>query len=211
MRRAMVLAALGSLLLAAPLRAAEIPVDQLQFPVPRDNRVRVDFPVGEFRVEPITGDRIVLELRARCRGSESRCEERASRVRIESDDFGGDLHLEVKGYRKTNARFTLVGVLRVPSNVDLEVNMGVGQIEIEGMHGNLDVDLGVGEARIETSERAVHRVEVATGIGDASLRTRSGHVSRRMFISCTANWDDGPGRSAVSLNVGVGEARVRLD
>jgi len=36
-------------------------------------------------------------------------------------------------------------------------------------------------------------------------------VRRRAFISCSADWDQGRGKSTVSLNVGVGDATVRVD
>lgn len=212
MRRTMVLAALCSLGLATAVRAAEYPVDQLSFPVPRDRAVRIEFPVGEFRVETTTGDKIEIELRAKCRGSSSRCEDRMRNLRVESDDFGGKLRLEVKGYPKgPNSGFSLIGVLRVPRDHSLEVQMGVGELVIEGVEGDLDVSLGVGEARIRTQEGVVRDVDVATGIGDADVRAHTGHVHRRGFIGSTASWDDGRGRASVSLHVGVGEADVRLE
>jgi hypothetical protein len=211
MRRALILAALCSLGLTAVAHAGKIPIDQLKFPIPRDHKVRVDFPVGEFRIESTTGNSIEFELSAKCKGSEWHCEDRADDIRVESDDTGGELRLEVKGYHGTNPGFELIGVLRVPRDHSLEVQMGVGELAIEGVEGDMDVNLGVGEAHIRASQRTFRSVDVASGIGDADVYSRGGRVHHRGFISSTASWDDGPGRSTVTLHVGVGEARVSLD
>jgi len=211
MRRTLVLAALCSLALATAVRAEEIPVDQLSYPVPRDHQVRIKFPVGDLRVETTNGDHIEFELRANCHRHWERCADRVRNVRVESEDFGGKLRLEIRGYPKMNTGFSLIGVLRVPRDHGLEVHMGVGDLVVEGLQGNLDLNLGVGDARIRTDESAVRDVDVATGIGDADVRTHTGHVRHHGFISSSANWDEGRGKASVNLRVGVGDADVRLD
>src|SRR5207344_424759 len=74
MRRTLILAALCSLGLTAVAHAGRIPIDQLKFPIPRDHKVRVDFPVGEFRIESTSGTSIEFELSAKCKGSSWHCE-----------------------------------------------------------------------------------------------------------------------------------------
>src|SRR5512132_2863574 len=65
MRRSLLFAALFALGSAATARAADIPIDQVSLPAPSD-RVHVKFPVGELRVEAATGNKVTLELTARC-------------------------------------------------------------------------------------------------------------------------------------------------
>lgn len=213
MRRIWTLAAFLVLGLAASARATEIPIDQLSVPVPRDKEVRIDFPVGELQVEPSARSRISLDLTAKCkRWGRDDCEENAERIRIEAEEVGGVLRIRVKNYPKMHSGgFSLHGVLRLPRELALRVEMGVGELRITDIEGDLDVDLGVGEADIRTPGRAVRSVEVATGVGDASVVAGGGRVRRRSFISSSASWDEGRGRSTVSLNVGVGDATVRVD
>ena len=213
MRRLWTLAAVLLLASAASARAAEIPIDQLTLDVPNGKEVRVDFPVGEFRVEPATGSKVTFELAAKCkRWSGGDCEERAERIRVETEDAGGILRIRIAGFPKMNSHgFSLRGVLRVPRDLALRVDMGVGDLDIADIDGDLDVDLGVGDADIRTASRAVRSVEVATGVGDASVIAVGHRVRRRAFISSSASWEDGRGQSRVSLNVGMGDATVRVD
>ena len=46
--------------------------------------------------------------------------------------------------------------------------MGVGQLEVDGLAGDLDLDLGVGEATVLAPQDAVKAVSVNVGIGDAT-------------------------------------------
>ncbi len=203
----------AALLVAAPLQAAVLETEAHTFPVSKNHRVRIEFPVGELRVVPSDGSHVRFELRVRCRShNEARCEELANRLRLDSDDKGGTLHLKLDNYPKWNNKgFTVMGVLHVPPALALKVEMGVGQLEVTGLEGDLDVDLGVGEADIRTSRTRAHHVSVDTGIGDATIRGGGSGTERHGFIGSHASWSAGPGRASVKLHVGVGDATVRLD
>ena len=213
MRRSLLFAALFALGSAAAARAADIPIDQVSLPAPSGRAVHVKFPVGELRVEAATGNRVTLELTARCKGwNTDRCEENAREIEIESDVSGGTLDLDVKNYPKFHANgFHLRGVLRIPSDLDLKIDMGVGDLEIRDVDGDLSVDLGVGDADIQARTRAVRSVEVSAGVGDADVIAGGSRVRRHGFVGSSASWDEGRGRSSVNLHVGVGDATVRID
>lgn len=203
----------AALLVAAPLHAAVLETEAHTFPVSKSHRVRIEFPVGELRVVPRDGSNVRFELRVRCRShNEARCAELANRLRLDSDDTGGTLHLKLDNYPKWNNKgFTVMGVLHVPPALALKVEMGVGQLEIAGLEGDLDADLGVGEADIRASRARAGSVRVSAGIGDASIRGGGASAERHGFIGSSASWSGGSGRAEVRLNVGVGEATVRLD
>jgi hypothetical protein len=207
--RRLILAALflaGSSALAI---AGEIPIDHQTYPLPQDRQVQMEFPVGDLRVETTSGDKIEFDLRAKCRGWN--CEDRASRIYIDAYEKGGELTLHVKGYPHTSSGgLSLIGVLRVPKDHALHIEMGVGDLDIDGIAGDIEVSLGVGDATIHTDERTVGSVSCQAGVGDADVRTRAGRVRRHGFIGSTANWD-GSGRSSVDVRVGVGDANVRVD
>lgn len=213
MRLLLALAAL-CVLAGAPARATVLETDPHIYPIPAAHRVHLEFPVGELKVVPSDEPRVRFELRVRCTGaSDERCEELANRLILDSTDENGTLHLELHKYPKwRNHGMKLMGELRVPRSLAVHIEMGVGDLDIEGIEGDLDVDLGVGDADVRASRTRVGSVSVEAGIGDASIRGAGTNVSRSSFIGSTASWSGGgSGRSDVRLHVGVGDATVRLD
>ena len=182
------------------------------FTVTKNHRVRMEFAVGELKVLPGEGSQVRFDLRIKCKNhSARRCEELANEMRFESEDRNGTLYLKLDRFPKWGKGFEVHGELRVPRHMPVDVDMGVGQLTVEGMEGELEVNLGVGDADIRVPRAMANRVSVDTGIGDASIRGASGEVTRRSFIGAHASWGQGIGRSQVRLHVGVGDATVRLD
>ena len=183
------------------------------FPVSSAHRVALNFPVGELKVVPGDDAQVRFELRVRCRrGNLERCESLANRLVLDSRDHDGTLRLTLDRYPKWNNKgFTVMATLRVPRAMPLRVEMGVGQLDIEGLAGDLDVDLGVGEADIRTSRVSAKDVAVDTGIGDANIRGGGSGTDRHGFIGSSASWAGGTGRSSVRLHVGVGDASIRIE
>ena len=205
-------ALLGAAISAPALaRTTYLETEPHTFAVTKSHRVKIDFAVGELKVVPGDGSTVRFELSIRCKNeSEGRCEELANHLRFESEDKNGTLYLKLDRYPKWCKDFNVTGTLTLPRSLPLDVEMGVGQLTIEGLEGDIEVDLGVGEADVRTSRALANRVSVDTGIGDASIRGARGEIERRSFIGSHASWD-GRGRSSVRLHVGVGDATVSLN
>lgn len=204
----------GLALLAAPAaEAAMLTTDPHVFNVTANHRVHLEFPVGELKVIPTDGSKVEFHVRVKCRGrSEGRCEELANELVLQSTDKSGTLHLKLEDYPKTfNKGFSVHAELHVPRKLPIEIDMGVGELDMAGIEGDLDVDLGVGDADIRTPRSATGHVTVDTGIGDAEIRGTAGEAQRSGFVGSHASWRSGTGKSSVRLHVGVGEATVRLE
>ena len=212
MRLALALATL-CVLTAAPARATVLETEPRTFPVAAHERVRLEFPVGQLKVIPTDEPRVRFALRVRCNGrSDERCAEIADRLVLDSDDEGSTLHLNLHKFPKWNHRgMTVMGELRVPRSLAVKIEMGVGELDIDGIEGDLDVDLGVGEAAIRAPKSHAGHVSVETGIGDANIHGGGSDTESHGFIGSHATWTAGSGRSAVRLHVGVGEGSVRLE
>ncbi len=180
-----------------------------------DGRIVLDFPVGELHVEGASAGPFLIEVSARCKRDRDRCEERLDDVAIEIVEKRGNFYVEVAPHSKWRwwNSLQLEASVRHPADTDLEIDMGVGELEIEGVRGDLRVDLGVGEVRIDLELADFASVQLDAGIGETELLVPDGWIEgdRSFLVGSESHWRDGPGESRVRVDVGVGEAVVRLD
>jgi len=210
LRIALATGTLAALAVAAPARATLYETEPRVFSVTSHHHVRIEFPVGELKVVATDDSRVRFDLRVRCNRSTSRCEDMANRLVLDSDDEDGTLHLKLHRYPEWRMHgLKLMGELRVPRSLPVRVEMGVGELDIDGLEGDLDVELGVGEAAVHAARNRTNNVTIETGIGDAQITGAGGDVERHGFLGSHASWSGG-GRSDVRVHVGVGEGRVRL-
>jgi len=186
------------------------------FPLEGARRLKLDVPVGEVHVQAGGGDRIEAKLELRCSTASGRCRERAAELHLTPTRSGDDLSLRLRGYDGDDKRGRnhpeVDLVLTVPAALALSVDMGVGELDVDGVEGDVTVDLGVGEARLALPERAVRSVALDVGVGEARLSPRQdeSHHSGFLFLGNEVDWRDGAGASRIVVDVGVGEAHVRL-
>jgi len=176
--------------------------------------VRLDFPVGELEIVGVEGARLRIEVEGRCKHGSSRCEEHLEEIEIEIRESGGAFRIEVAPHSKWRWWDSLQIEARMtyPSSHELIVDMGVGELDIEGLTGDLEVDLGVGEVSVDLPVEAVRSVSIDAGIGETELKVPDGWVrgERSFLIGSESSWRDGTGQARVRVEVGVGEAVVRL-
>ncbi len=175
--------------------------------------VAIDFPVGELRIETGFANEVRVDLEVVCDRWFRSCENRIDDVELVSDLAGGTLHVEIRGYgRGHTGDLEVNGTITVPAGKELEVDMGVGELDITGVSGRLDVDLGVGEVTVRMPAAKVRSVSIDAGVGDTSLRLPGGAVGEaRSFVSSEIDWSEGRGEARVSVDVGVGDAAVTLE
>ena len=177
--------------------------------------LRLDLSVGEIRIEGADIDEVEVDLRIECRwGSDDDCDKLLEKVDLASRTTSRRLIIEIESdssWRKT--KLEIEGDFRVPRDVPLEVDMGVGELTIEGVVADLNADLGVGELSIHIPASAVRSVGLDAGVGEAKLFGAGTYVEgrRSMLVGSEVFWDDGEGEARVRADVGVGEATVYLE
>jgi hypothetical protein len=125
---------------------------------------------------------------------------------------GDRLKVELKGWPKSGNRGLEVNVqVKVPLDLALGVDLGVGELRIEGLEADLSADLGVGEVTVIMPAAAVGEVSVDTGVGEATLHADGRHWEGKGFVGKELNWSKGRGKAAITVDCGVGEADIRLE
>ena len=184
------------------------------FDVRPGQEIRLDLRWGELEIQPTDGNAVEIVFEVECRGSGDRCRRRLAALDVAGETRRDRLEIEVTGLsRWTNAKAKLRMVARVPRQHPLFVDMGAGEVVVEGLGSDLEIDLGAGEIRVRMPEDRVSSVDLSAGVGDTTLRRGDGEVvsNRAHLVGSTVRWSDGSGDARVEVHVGAGEVDVRLD
>ena len=118
--------------------------------------------------------------------------------------------------------------LTLPSRLDFDLDLGVGDVDLRGLSGrftadlgvgdvsaenvsgHLNIDIGVGEASVRAAASDYGSVDGSGGVGDANLTVRGNRVSSSGFVGKSAEWT-GEGEHSIQISVGVGDAKVTLE
>jgi len=203
-----------TLLLASVATAKDRRELTQSIPVAPDQAVRVDFPVGELKVEGYKGDEVLIELLIECRWDSEKCAEALEELEVNVDSSSTRVLIEVEGYPTWGkSKFDIEGDIRVPQNREFELDMGVGEVEVRGLEDDIEIDLGVGEAKVWVAHGKVNRVNLDAGVGEVELRGTEEPVAeqRSMRVGGEVYWDKGKGDARIAVDVGVGQATVWLE
>ena len=215
MRRLMILLIAAAALAPAAHAGSKARDISRSFTLEERQTLRLDLSVGEVRIEGADIDKVEAELRIECRwGNDEDCSQLLEKVDLDSRTTSRRRIIEIvsdSSWRKT--KLEIEADFRVPRGVTLEVDMGVGELTIEGVTADLSADLGVGELSIRIPAAGVHSVGLDAGVGEAKLLGAGTRVEgrRSMLVGSEIFWDDGKGEARVRADVGVGEVAVYLE
>lgn len=185
-----------------------------QFEVTAEQEILLDVPLGEVRIQAGDPGRVAIEVAVLCDSDSERCRERAEDVHLDASPRRHSLALDVRGYsNKLTHRPSVEVRLTMPADNDLEVELGVGELQIEDLTGDLEVEVGVGEVDLFVREEVVGTLRLSAGVGEANLypRQRGQDDSGFLFLGNEIVWDEGTGEAYLVIDVGVGEIDVTLE
>lgn len=204
-----------SLLLVLPAAAAGGEIREIggSFPIEEQNAIRIDMPVAEVEVLGIAGRTVEVEFTATCK-RDHHCKEVLEDLAFESHGSRNTLRVDFVGYPKWGkGRVELEGVIRVPRDMEIEIELGVGELEIKDLAADLRVELGVGEVNAWIDKKHTRSVTLDAGVGEVELYGAGTRIEgrRSMLVGSEVYWDEGQGAARVFLEVGVGEISVWMD
>lgn len=185
------------------------------YPYRAGQRVEIDFPTGQLRIEPARGPAVEVEIEAYCRWS-SHCGLDDLRVVDRSTDSSVRLRVVV-GSALSSAGRELRALVRIPPRADVGIDMSIGELEVRGLEGDLRAELGIGEVQVFASAARVGSVYLDANIGETRLSGQrsigrgAGRSSRPLMIGSRLDWSDGEGETTLEVSVDIGEASVHLD
>ncbi len=224
---------LAVLFLSSMIYAQAPRVMEHQVEVNALEKVELAVNVGDIRIDVVEGSSIHIKvtLTAHKRGIfgnakklESTMKEARLLSRVNDRRI---LKLEIDApYKKKYLQEDWV--IQVPSHLGFELDNGVGDINLDGIRGQIDinsgvgtitltrvsgsieVDVGVGDVNIQAQGSSYKNIELDTGTGDASLHNLQGIIQDDDFLGGHLLWK-GTGSHRIEVDTGVGDIIVRID
>lgn len=97
----------------------------------------------------------------------------------------------------------------LPTVAKLDVDLGVGLVDVKVGATAVNIDLGVGDAKVEGLLSEAGALSADVGVGSASIRGANDVKTQRAIVAETAN-GRGDGEYPISIDIGVGDAGIRL-
>ena len=90
------------------------------------------------------------------------------------------------------------------------MDVGAGEIELEGLSNNLTMEVGVGSIRVEINDTDYARIHASVGVGETTIKGFSDQqVDNERSFTSSDSYYYGEGELEIDIEVGVGEVEVR--
>lgn len=168
-------------------------------------KLHLDISVGELDIETYDGDEIQLEvdITAQRRWFSFRSKD-VEDIELEIDGSGPRVYV---GLREQDIEQDWR--IKLPAKLELEVDMGVGDVHIEDFSNTLIMDLGVGSVRIDVVADDYDVIHANAGVGDSRISGfEGGSDNERNFISADSYYH-GEGDKIMEVEIGVGDVEIR--
>ena len=205
---------------------------EASFPADHIEAISVTNGVGDFSFA--AGDssdiRVRITLTPRRGGlfsSMKRAEEDVEKATLMSDVDDRILFLEVDS-GSSEPRFEAHWLVTGPSRLALNLEQGVGDVEVTGSAGDIEMEVGVGTASLAVlggdvnvnvgvgngtvrgPAGAFRSADGAAGVGGTVIEADGDVENSSGFVSHSSSWR-GDGTYTMELEVGVGDAKITLE
>ncbi|WP_281547190.1 DUF4097 family beta strand repeat-containing protein [Pseudoalteromonas sp. PAR1] len=205
MKKLLYVAAIGLALTTTYAMAKDSRELNHNFAVSGASQLEIDFPVGSLEVENYDGSEVVVTVRIEPKNDKGwfGSEVDLSDIELSHSQSAGSLNLKLD-----NDDIQQSWYVKMPKSMAIDVELGVGDIEINDASNSVDIELGVGAVRIDSALDDYKRIELDTGVGDTKIRglKNDANTSRKVVSSHSSY--RGNGKYAIDVEVGVGDIKV---
>ncbi len=169
------------------------------------NQLNIEFPVGSLEVESYNGSDVVVKVRIEPKSDNSWFSSDAdlSDVKLNHSQSTSSLSLILD-----NDDIKQDWHVKMPKSMAIDVELGVGDIEINDASNSVDIELGVGAVKIDTTLDDYKRIKLDTGVGDTKIRGFKKDVNTSRKIVSSHSSYSGNGQHTINVKVGVGDIKV---
>jgi hypothetical protein len=170
--------------------------------------VDIKFPVGSIEIEIVDSNQLEIEIEVKPKNT-------GWTNWFSSNPKLSDLKLDKKISNHTvslaldHENLDQVWHVKVPRSAALDIDLGVGDVDIDNLVNSAEVDVGVGSVSIDTDSNSYQQIMLEAGVGDTRISgfSDSANNQRQMVSSSSEYTSNGDYR--INVEVGVGDVKVR--
>jgi len=170
--------------------------------VEANSSIHFEVPVGSLDIATYDGDEIIVKVEVEEADNDWFSSPDLSEAQIAIDNSGDKVHLEIDMEDVVQK-----WKVKIPQDASLDIDLGVGGIEIEDFAQDASIDVGVGEIDITLSSDNYREIELGAGVGGVDLDGFKNIDRERAMVSENIEWR-GKGDHDLNIEVGVGDIEV---
>ncbi len=213
--------------------AGESRILEENIPCADAERIVIEAGVGDVEITAGEGETVSVEVALKPRrggifSSMKRAQKDVDQAVLDVEVVGKDVRLDVDS-DSDDPRFEERWTVTIPARLAVDLELGVGDVEIRGVAGGVDieagvgdllltassgdltVDLGVGDATITAPADQYRSAVCSSGVGDARLKVQGQRIASDGFVGHESRWSSGDGEFKVKVDLGVGGGRITLE
>ena len=183
--------------------------------------IQVEVHVAELEIRTGPAREILISGSIRREYDGERGRERATEI-VEGTDIEVLIRGDQATIREKRAASARSGTARwvsseidiritVPAGSNLEVEMNVGELDIEGDFRDLDVEMNVGELSVRLPKRNVREMSASTRIGEVHADLGERTITKEGILAGRTRYVSDTGIGIVELSLDIGEIDVALE
>ena len=176
------------------------------FAAHNNQQLEIDFPVGRLDMTSYDGDKIEVSIRLEVQQNDSWFNSNVNLDEITLDHHTKSDTLSLKITEKDLKQYWQV---KVPSSIQLDIEVGVGNVKLSELANSADIEVGVGKVSIDTNEADFKSISLESGVGTTSVKGLINTATQHKKITRSETHYTGQGSHNIEVEVGVGNIQVR--
>ncbi|MEI5639876.1 MULTISPECIES: hypothetical protein [unclassified Pseudoalteromonas] len=171
------------------------------------SELEIDVPVGKVDLTTYQGSTVEIDILVEPKDSDDWFGDvDLSEAVLENTTSGGTLALEID-----SDDYELTWTVKAPEHLALDIEVGVGKIELQNLSNSAELEVGVGKIDIHTTTDDYNRILLDSGVGKTRMSGFSfSSEQQKSMVGSTSEYN-GSGRYNLDAEVGVGKIKLQRD
>ena len=176
------------------------------FAINNASQLDIDFPVGSLEVQSYDGSEVHVTIRIEPKNDKGWF---GSEIDLSDIELNHSQRANLLSLKLDNDDIQQNWLVKMPKSMAIDVELGVGDIEINELSNSVEIELGVGAVRIDSALDDYKRIELESGVGDTKIRGLKNEANTHRKVVSSQSSYQGNGQYNIDVEVGVGDIKVR--